>query len=110
MKKKQPEHSDGIIEFDSPLGTVLGFTSDVFEEDCYLWLTNGAVVISFIACRKPGRGDFSRLAKAIREAGYRMEIPTPSGIMESIASRWNMKQEWRDDGPLGEPVEVWSEG
>ena len=99
---------DHIITLDSPEARAFGFTSDLY--DGWLWKHDDRVIISFIACQHPGRGDFSRLLDRIWQAGHEVAVPTPLGKMLAILTHKGFRQtfEWSDD--YQEDVELWLRG
>ena len=85
-----------------------GFTKENFEEGSYLWITDKKCTISFIESRNKGEGAFSRLIKSVEADGYKVEVPTPLGLMQLILARWGFKKslEWAPE--FHEYVEVWT--
>lgn len=83
-----------------------GFTSDRFENDSYLWHEKGRIMISFIVSVEKGKGYFSQLVKAIEADGFKVAVPTPSGRMQDILSRWGFHKTLEDAGEMG-TCEVW---
>jgi hypothetical protein len=73
----------------------------------YLWQGDGAIIVSLIASRNPGRGDFSALVKTIESKGYRVEVPIPFPGMQKILMRWGFVKLWRWDDLMQEWVELW---
>ena len=84
-----------------------GFTEANFAGDSYLWITGKRCTISFIESKKKGKGNFSKLVKAIEKDGFTVEVPTPLGLMQAILTRWGFKHdlEWAED--FQEPVDIW---
>ena len=66
-------------------GDMLGFTSDKFSQESYLWIKDGCVYISFIHSLK--RGCFRSLVERILSLGYVVRIPTPIGRMHDIVMK-----------------------
>ncbi len=97
---------DGIIHLDSDLGRLLGFTSDRFAEDSYLWKLNGAIIVSMITLSLR-TGNFRELVEKILENGFRVEIPTPIGRMREIVEKCGYTKEYRTCELSKESVEVW---
>jgi hypothetical protein len=77
---------NGEIGIDSKFGKSIGFTSDKFHSDSYLWVEGKTIIISFIESLRPGNGDFRRLIENIRKE-YAVEVPTPFLKMRSILER-----------------------
>lgn len=99
---------DGMIEPapDAPFG----FTPDRFTDASYLWRTGDRVSVSFIESRVRGRGDFSRLVKAIEAEGLRVAVPTPLGHMTEILTRWGFTPHYEpfdQEAGIMEPCEIW---
>jgi hypothetical protein len=96
--------NEGIIEIDTDSGKQLGFTSDRFFPQSYLWRTGNTITISFIMAKQ--KGMFRQLINAILEKGFDFEIPTPSGRMREIADkqRWRFCQRFNEE--FGEEVEI----
>ena len=78
---------DGIINIGTPAADALGFTSDKFHEDSYLWKKGDSIYISFIESVSPGKGDFRGLVEKIRSLGLTVKIPTPFSRMEEICRK-----------------------
>jgi len=79
--------TDGIIEIDSDFGKTIGFTSDKFSLDSYLWREDSRVFISLIFSEHEGQGNLSALFKNIESLGLRVAVPTPFARMESILEK-----------------------
>lgn len=97
---------DGMIvpADDAPFG----FTPELFGHASYLWREGDRITISFIECQHKGRGDFSRLVKAIEAEGLRVAVPTPLGRMDAILTRWGfIPHTERFAVDIPDPVEVW---
>lgn len=88
-----------IIKLNSELGKRVGFVSDLFHSGSYLWEEGKVIIISLIMSKNPGNGNFSRLLKAITEAGYYIEVPTPFPMMEKILRKkgFIMKSKYLED-------------
>ena len=102
---------DGIINIGTPAADALGFTSDKFHEDSYLWKKGDSIYISFIESVSPGKSDFRGLVEKIHSLGLTVKIPTPLRSMEEICRKngYQHSQEFLDDAD-GEPagkVNVW---
>lgn len=95
---------DGIINLDSKNGNKLGFTSDNF--DGYLWKQGDDIWISVIISKNSGKGNLSRLFKAILHKGYNIKVPTPFSKMEAILRNHGFEFTKEVDAKFGE-VEVW---
>lgn len=86
----------GMISVDSERGQELGFTSDKFSADSYLWDKPDAVVISLIFSHY--RGNFRSLVEAIHAENKRVIVPTPLGRMAKIVRKCGYAQTVSDDG------------
>ena len=95
-----------MIAVDSVSGRSLGFTSNLFTDESYLWKDGNRVLVSFIMARSPGKGYFRELVGKIEATGLRVAIPTPMAQMEAILSRWGFVPHIEDDPDMG-GVEVW---
>jgi hypothetical protein len=96
--------NEGIIEIDTDSAKQLGFTSDRFFPQSYLWRTGNTITISFIMAKQ--KGMFRQLINAILENGFDFEIPTPSRRMCEIAKKqgWRFCQRYSEE--FGEEVEI----
>ena len=100
MKDKIVEElEDGIIELDSSRAKIFGFTSTLY--DGYLWKSGKTIYISFIESKRRRQGNLNRLFESIEKAGFRVAVPTPLGLMESIL----IKKGW--SATIEEEAEVW---
>lgn len=93
----------GQINLDSEFGRQIGFTSDKFDYDCYLWgePDNNRVWLSLIISKK--KGNFCKLIQNLQKNNIKFCIPTPSNRMQEIGK----KQGWRKASGIeyGEYVE-----
>lgn len=84
------KRADGVIyPGDAPEEwgfTRANFTSGDFGS--YLWKSGDRITISVIMAKHRGRGDFSRLVKAIEADGFDVAVPTPLAQMRAILQRW----------------------
>ena len=93
--------SDGIINIDSEPAKQLGFTSDRFEPDSYLWRKGNTIIISLIIAKQ--KGMFCQLIKSILQHGFDFQIPTPSNRMCEIGEKQNWHLDYKNvDGDLYE--------
>lgn len=99
---------DGIIDTDSEVGKLLGFTSDKFGKSSYMWKTGNAVWISAIRSIHPGKGDFSRLLKTLDGTGFDIIVPTAFPRMQQILERKGFVFEKIWDAEIEVEVEVWT--
>jgi len=93
-----------MIAIDSPQAKTFGFTSDKF--DGYLWQKDRTIIISLVNSKNPGKGDFKKLCHTIKEAGFKIQVPTPLAQMESILKKWGWKFKIENDEKFG-PVEIY---
>jgi hypothetical protein len=101
------EKMNGLIVLDK---NDLGFTSDKFDDNSYLWERDGAIYISFISSLYEGEGNVRKLFQTILEKGYVLKVPTPLGRMNHIVRDNGFKEtceEPTEDEPWDEPIEVW---
>ena len=80
-----------MIKPDSEKGKELGFTSDKFSEDSYLWEDGKLMFISFIVSKQEHKGNLRALFDAIEAKGYSIVVPTPMDRMIGICERRGMK-------------------
>jgi hypothetical protein len=95
---------DGIIEVDSDIGKVLGFTSDRWIG--WLWLSGDKIFLSYVEALHPGQGHLHQLRQAIEAAGYRVAVPIPLYQMREILRHWGFSMHMEKDSKLGN-VEIW---
>jgi len=98
--------NDGRIAVDSNYAKELGFTSDKFTRDSYLWKLGDRIMISFIISRRPGQGHLSELFAAIEGKGFRIAVPEPFAHMRQILEQKGFVPHW-EEGSFGFGVEVW---
>ena len=99
--------TDGIVRLGSAFATQLGFTSDRFTPDSYLWLDGDAVMVSFVMSTQPGKGNFRRMVARCHALGLTVKIPTPLGRMLRIVIVNGYRRAMEHDEVSGEQVEVW---
>ena len=75
----------GMIAVDSTRGKELGFTSDRFTDDSYLWEEETRIMVSLITSLK--KGNFRALVAAIHAQGKAVAVPSPLGGMERILKK-----------------------
>ncbi len=80
----------GIIEVDSDRGKNIGFTSDRFSHDSYLWKIEQYIYISFIESLQ--KGNFHKLVTSITDQGLGVKVPTPLGRMVDIVMKSGYKK------------------
>lgn len=95
---------DGMINVDSKVGRVLGFTSDKFAG--WLWKKDGAIYISFIASKEEGKGHFRQLLDTLEATGLDIKVPTPSNRMCLILGKRDYKLEYEYSPVFGENCEI----
>jgi hypothetical protein len=96
---------DGIIQVDTDRGKQIGFTSDKFEPDSYLWKDGERILISIIFSKEEGKGNLSALFAAIEDLGLRVAVPTPFAHMQAILEHKGFVSHM-EDSELG-ACEVW---
>ena len=99
--------SDEMIALGSDLADELGFTAEKFEG--WLWEKEGAIVVSFIVSKQPGKGHFGELLDAIWQRGLVAQVPTPLGQMIPILEAKGFEQKAYRHNALG-MIEVWERG
>lgn len=98
--------NNGMIQLDSDAGRLIGFTSDKFHTDSYLWKQDGRILISFIHSKEENKGSLSSLLGAIESLGLKVAVPTPLARMQSILERKGFKPHIEEEPGFGN-VEVW---
>jgi len=80
---------EGAIFPDSEKGKELGFTKELF--DGYLWHIPGSdhVIISLIVSNKPKQGNCKRLIEKLLDTYGIVKIPSPSGPMQQLCTKFN---------------------
>jgi len=101
-----PNIPEGQIKIDSIAGRCLGFTSDLFSLDSYLWKIEKVIWISLIFSNYPGKGNFKKLIQNIFDLGYTVKVPTAFRGMKQILTKWGFEQEV----DLESGCEVWIKG
>lgn len=96
----------GMIAVDSERGMELGFTSDRFSADSYLWEEPERIMVSLIFSRTPG--NFRYLVRRIHEQGKAVAVPTPLGDMRQIVEKCGYRFALEEDEAMGETCEVWT--
>lgn len=96
---------DGIVALDSEFARSIGFTSDRFSRDSYLWRIGQSVIVSLIESRL--FGNFGKLCYAILDLGFEVHVSTPLGAMQRIVSRNGFHRRIVKDEDMGCDVEVW---
>ncbi len=79
---------EGKILLNSEAGKRLGFMSNLFESDSYLWRVGKAIWISLIFSKFPGKGNFKKLVQNILDLGFTVIVPTPSNAMRQRLEKW----------------------
>jgi hypothetical protein len=97
---------NGMIAIDSERGKELGFTSDRFSPDSYLWEEPERIMISLIFSRTPG--NFRYLVRRIHEQGKDVAVPTPLGDMRRIVEKCGYQFALEFDEATDGTCEVWT--
>jgi len=97
---------EGIIELDSEVGKLFGFTSDKF--DGWLGKKGKYIYVSFIISRKPNQGNFHDLVEEIHKREFKLKVPTPFLRMKIWCKNHGFKRTIEYDKHMGR-VEVWVE-
>ena len=100
---------DGIINLDSALGRIIGFTSERFTHGSYLWKDKNIMWISFISSKIQGKGYFHDLMAELTKQNFTVKIPTPMGLMKVYVQKHGFKRTLEETEIVGhkEVVEVW---
>lgn len=96
---------EGEIWLDTDFARQLGFTSELFDSNSYLWKIGSSIYISLIISRYPEKSNFSTLINNILSRGYTVKVPTPSPMMAQILKRKGFIRS-REQSELG-ACEVW---
>jgi hypothetical protein len=97
--------SDGAVMLGTDRGRKFGFTPDLF--DGYLYKSGGAVYLSVILSKVPGKGNFRRLVERILSLGFSVKVPTPMGKLADILGRNGYRRTTEGDKNYGCDVDVW---
>lgn len=100
----EDKNKDKVVTPDSDFGLSIGFTKNNFEG--YLWKGEDSITISLIVSLFPGQGHVQGLINRILEAGYIVNVPTPSGKMERLLEFMGFVRNIVNHELMG-PVEVW---
>lgn len=95
---------DHMIDVDSNEAKAFGLTSDLF--DGYLWRKGDQIWVSMIISKEPGQGHFKQVVKNIEDAGYKVVVPCPLGVMPEILKHWGFKPGHVFTGD--DVVEIWT--
>lgn len=89
-----------LIEVDSDFGKIIGFTSDKFENDSYLFLDKKyfAVWVSLVISKEEHKGNLLNLLNNLKSLKFNIIIPSPSDRMLSISKKFG----FTDLGMLGD--------
>lgn len=104
-RESDDDKMTGAIEVDSEFGKQIGFTSDKFSWDSYLWRDGERIFISLISSRHEGQGNLSVLFKNIEALGLRVAVPTPFARMQAILEHKGFVMHTEDMG-MG-ACEIW---
>ena len=94
-----------MIVVDSERGKELGFTSDRFTQDSYLWEEPERIMVSLITSH--GAGNFRALVAAIHAQGKAVAVPTPLGHMRRIVEKNGYVHSVEEVPDVG-PCHVWT--
>jgi hypothetical protein len=91
------EISNGFIGIDTDFAKKLGFISDKFSTDSYLWKQDDNIIISLIFSTKQFQGYFKSLVQTIESLGYRVQVPYPVNTMQKILTKWGFSCKHKDE-------------
>lgn len=79
-----------LIEVDSDFGKIIGFTSNKFDSDSYLYLDKKyfAIWISLIISKEEHKGNLLNLLNNLKSLKFNIIIPTPSNRMLTISKKF----------------------
>ena len=79
-----------LIEVDSDFGKIIGFTSDKFDSDSYLYLDKKhfAIWISLIISKEEHKGNLLNLLNNLKSLKFNIIIPTSSNRMLTISKKF----------------------
>lgn len=88
------ENKEKLIEIDSDFGKIIGFTSDKFVEDSYLFLDkkNFLIWVSLIISKNEGKGNFLNLLNNLKALKFNFIIPNPSKRMFGISQKFGFSE------------------
>lgn len=101
------EKRDGIVFIDQAFARKLGFTSEKFEKESYLWKKGKEIYTSFIASTTPQRGYFTSLVNNCLKLGYTVKVPCPLPGMNVVVRKLGFKESFEWDEKIGEDIDVW---
>ena len=91
---------------DDEWGETIGFTSDKFSGESYLWAkSDKSIFISFIMSTQEGKGNMRALINNLLCLGLTVKVPTPFPRMECILKRMGFEKIIENDENMG-PVEI----
>lgn len=76
-----------VITPGSKLGRELGFNSQSFTKESWLWLRGSTIRVAAVEARQKGRGVFSSLLQRIEAQGFKVQIMNPCSDVLAIAAR-----------------------
>ncbi len=85
--------ADTLIPINSPVARMVGFTSDKFTRDSYLWGKGTAIWISLITSRYDGKGNVRALMDSINAHGFTCVVPVPLARMQMICERMGFQRQ-----------------
>ena len=101
----QQKKPDFVCEPGDPRVRKFGWTSQNFGG--YLSIEGKTIWISSVWSKNPGKGNLSRLIKAIHRNKYTIKVPSPLTKMEAICKHFGMKNEPEYFEQAGETIDVY---
>ena len=97
------------IAVDSDFGKKIGFTSDFFKKDSYMFLDNNIITIPLIEARRVHQGSFSKVYHNLRKLGLTIRITEPSKMFMEILIHYGFSGAYESRGEgITEMMEVWT--
>lgn len=93
----QQDIDNGLIILDSEIGKELGFTSDRFQENSFLWLEDNKLFLSLIFSKEEHKGYVLNLLNKAKEKGYNMCACTVSERMDNILKKFGFERSCEGD-------------
>ena len=102
---KEQEKPDFVCEPGDIRVKKFGWTKSKFRG--YLSLDGKTIWVSSIWSHQKGRGNFSRLVKNIRKAGFTIKVPSPFPRMEAICQHLGFTRTVEYFPESGEDIDVY---
>jgi hypothetical protein len=104
---KEQKKPDFVCEPGDPRVKKFGWTKSKFKgyisiDDC-----GNTIWISAVMSKQPGKGNYSRLIKNLRKAGFTIKVPSPMPRMEEICKHMGFTKTVEHFPEAGEDIDVW---